>query len=93
MGAIQNHQSSQEIDTALFRKGILTQYALPAMENDLNTLAQNLFCLRQGFWNAVDKYPRLKVKVALLINFYSKFSPAFRESFFKRFDTYGVGLM
>ncbi len=93
VGAIQNHQSSQDIDTILCNKGILTQYALSAMENDLNTLAQNLFCPKQGFWKAVDKYPRLKIKVKLLIDFYGRFNPAYRENYFRKFDTYGDGLM
>ncbi|GAB2834008.1 hypothetical protein [Ferruginibacter profundus] len=93
VGAIQNNQSSQDVDTMLCKKGILTQYALSAMENDLNTLAQNLFRPNVGFWKAVDKYPRLKTKVMLLISFYAKFNPAYRESYFRKFDTYGDGLM
>ncbi|MGG9961317.1 hypothetical protein [Ferruginibacter sp. SUN106] len=93
VGAIQNNQSSQDVDTILCKKGILTQYALSAMENDLNTLAQNLFCPNRGFWKAVEKYPRLKTKVILLISFYSRFNPAYRESYFRKFDTYGDGLL
>jgi hypothetical protein len=93
VGAIQNHESSQEIDTVLCKKGILTQYALSAMENDLNTLAQNLFCPKQGFWKAVDKYPRLKTKVKSLIAFYGRFSPVYRENYFRKLDTYGDGLI
>jgi hypothetical protein len=92
VGAIQKNQSSQDIDTILCRKGILTQYALSAMENDLNTLAQNLFCPNKDFWKTVDKYPRVKAKVLLLINFYNKFSPAYTERYFRKFDTKGDGM-
>jgi hypothetical protein len=92
VGAIQNNQSSQDIDSVLCRKGILTQYALSAMENDINTLAQNLFCPAKGFWKTVDKYPRVKAKVLLLINFYNKFSPAYTQYYFRKLDTNAEGL-
>jgi hypothetical protein len=93
VGAIQKNQSSQDIDTVLCRKGILTQYALSAMENDINTLAQNLFCPERDFWKTVDRFPRVKAKVLLLINFYNKFSPAYTERYFRKFDTRGDGLI
>ncbi len=89
VGAIQKNQSAQNIDTALCRKGILTQYALSAMENDLNTLAQNLFCPNKDFWKVVDKYPRLKTKVLLMISFYNKFSAVYTENYFRRLDING----
>ena len=93
IGAIQKNQSSQDIDTVLCSKGILTQYALSAMENDINTIAQNLFCPDRNFWKTVDKYPRVKAKVLLLINFYNKFSPAYTERYFRKLDTHWDGLM
>jgi len=93
VGAIQKNQSSQDIDTILCRKGILTQYALSAMENDLNTLAQNLFCPDKNFWKTVDKYPRVKAKVVLLINFYNKFSPAYTERYFRRINVEEEGAL
>lgn len=86
VGAIQNGQSSQDLDSLLCQKGILTQYALSALENDLNTLAQNLFCPDKVFWKTVDKYPRIKTKVTLLIDFYNKFSPVYSENYFRRLD-------
>jgi hypothetical protein len=86
VGAIQSGQSSQDIDTLLCKKGILTQYALSALENDLNTIAQNLFCPDKNFWKSVDKYPKIKTKVSLLIDFYNKFSPVYSEAYFRRID-------
>jgi hypothetical protein len=93
VGAIQKNQSSQDIDTILCRKGILTQYALSAMENDLNTLAQNLFCPDKDFWKTVDKYPRVKIKVMLLINFYNKFNAAYTERYFRRMNVEDDGVL
>ncbi|MGG9971756.1 hypothetical protein ACQ33O_08170 [Ferruginibacter sp. SUN002] len=84
VGAIANGESSQDIDTALCRRGILTKYALSAMENDLNTLAQNIFKPDEGFWNIVDTYPRIRKKVNLLIDFYHKLDPVFTKSYFRK---------
>jgi hypothetical protein len=84
VGAIRNNLSSQELDSLLCRKGIPTQYASSSIENDLNTLAQNLFSPDLDFWNYVDRFPRLKQKVRMLINFYSKIDSKFDEAFFRR---------
>lgn len=87
VGAIRKHQSSQEIDTSLCQEGFLTQYAMSGMENDLNTLAQNLFCPAEGFWETVAHYPYIRVKVTLLINFYHQINPIFTENYFRNFDS------
>ena len=82
VGAIRNNESSQETDTALCSKGFLTQYAYSGIENDINTLAQNLFKPADGFWNIVNSYPGIKQKVNLLMKFYYRINPAFTRKFF-----------
>ena len=84
VGSIRNNQSSQEIDTSLCEKGFLTQYALSSMENDINTIAQNLFCPAKDFWRIAGKFPRISKKVKLLISFYHKIDPFFSKEFFAR---------
>jgi hypothetical protein len=84
VGAIRNNQSSQDLDSTLGRKGILTQYALSSIENDMNTIAQNLFCPEKNFWPFVDKYPRLRSKVKMLVNFYGRVDEGFTEEYFRR---------
>ncbi|MEO7924977.1 MAG: hypothetical protein ABIR30_14945 [Chitinophagaceae bacterium] len=86
VGAIRNNESSQDLDTALCRKGFLTQYSLSGMENDINTFAQNLFSPSAGFWKIVEQYPRIKRKVQLLAAFYNRFDPVFTEEYFKRLN-------
>lgn len=86
IGAIRNNQSSQDLDTALCNIGLLTQYASSGMENDINTYAQNLFSPSTGFWDIVEKYPRVKKKVKLLVAFYSKINPVFTMSYFRKLD-------
>ena len=86
VGAIKNNKSSQGLDSDLAAKGMLTQYAMSSLENDINTLAQNLFRPEKNFWSIVDKYPRVEKKVKLLIEFYGKLSPMFTEQYFRSFD-------
>ncbi len=86
VGAIRNNQSSQVADTVLCRMGFLTQYALSSMENDVNTVAQNLFRPHPGFWRIVDNYPLIRKKVSLLIDFYLLLSDVFTEKYFRNFE-------
>ena len=84
VGAIRNNQSSQDLDTLLCEKGFITQYAYSGLENDLNTVAQNLFKPDEGFWETVDKYPRIRQKVKLLIAFYNKTRSYFHRKLFQK---------
>jgi hypothetical protein len=83
VGAIRNNASSQDLDSVLCKRGMLTQYALSSLENDLNTFAQNLFCPTKEFWLLVKKYPRIKKKVQLFVSFYNKINSVFTEAYFR----------
>lgn len=84
VGAIRNNASSQDLDTFYCRRGMLTEYALSSLENDLNTYAQNLFCPSPGFWAIVDRYPRVRRKATLLIAFYQKINGRYTEEYFRK---------
>ncbi len=86
VGAIRNNESSQDLDTALCKKGFLTQYSLSGIENDINTFAQNIFSPSEGFWKIVDQYPRIKKKVKILIDFYNKIDDHFTDDYFKKLN-------
>jgi len=86
VGAIRNNESSQDLDTSLCRKGFLTQYSLSGIENDINTFAQNIFSPSEGFWELVDRYPRIKKKVQLLADFYNQIDPLFTETYFRNLN-------
>jgi len=86
VGSIRTGRSSQVLDRALARYGFLTEYSMSSLENDLNTLAQNLFLPDSDFWKIVDGYPRIKIKVGLLILFYSQIDHRYSESYFRNFD-------
>jgi len=81
---IRKNQSSQDLDTVLTQQGFLTQYSLSSLENDINTVAQNIFCPSPDFWLITEKYPRVKRKVKLLITFYNRINPIFTEEYFKK---------
>jgi len=87
VGAIRNNQSSQELDTMICRKGMLTQYGMSGLENDANTFAQNLFCPTKNFWVIVDRYPMIHRKTILLIQFYHQLSFVFTEDYFRKLAT------
>lgn len=86
VGAIRNGRSSQVPDTSVAKFGMLTEYAMSSMENDVNTLAQNLFLPDKNFWMIVDRYPKVYKKVRLLIAFYNKISSVFNEQYFRSFS-------
>ena len=87
VGAIRSNQSSQSFDTVLCARGCLTQYTLSSLENDLNTIAQNLFRPDPGFWEIVESYPLIRKKVSLLIEFYLRIHSKFTEAYFRQFAT------
>jgi hypothetical protein len=86
VGAIRTGRSSQVLDTSLARYGFLTEYSMSSLENDLNTLAQNMFLPDPGFWNIVDKYPRVKTKLKLLVAFYHELDQRYTEQYFRNFN-------
>lgn len=86
VGAIRTGRSSQLPDTALAKYGFLTEYSMSSLENDINTLAQNLFLPDPGFWSIFDKYPKIRTKTRLLILFYNKLDDLYTEQYFRSFD-------
>ncbi len=84
VGAIRNNESSQSLDTGLSVKGFVAQYARSSLENDVNSIAQNLFCPEKEFWTIVDRFPRVKQKTKLLIAFYNQLNPLFTEEWFRK---------
>lgn len=86
VGAIRKGRSSQVPDTSLARFGFLTEYSMSSLENDLNTLAQNLFLPDWGFWDIFDKSPGVRTKIQLLIAFYHGLDKRYTEQYFRRFS-------
>lgn len=84
VGAIRNKSSSLLFDTSICRTGLLTEYSLSSQENDINTYAQNLFAPSPGFWELVKRYPAIRKKTKILIDFYHGINRSFTEKFFRK---------
>ncbi|HMO33007.1 MAG TPA: hypothetical protein PKE63_02560 [Lacibacter sp.] len=76
--------SATALNEKLMEDGYLCDYSLSNWENDFNMYAEYIFCGGAAFWKLVDKYPLVKKKVGLVINFYNtQVSHIYRESFFR----------
>lgn len=82
--AIKNGKASEEFQAELNQEGFLGEYATSNFENDLNSFAKNLFCPKANFWELVERYPRLKCKLELILAFYFKINEKMDESYFKK---------
>lgn len=80
--AIRDGNSKTEFDEELCQKGLLYQYAMSTMENDINSFAENLFAPTRDFWKLVTQYPNIEHKLYALIDFYHKINPKFTYDYF-----------
>lgn len=81
--AIKKGSSSQVFDTLLCAVGFLHEYAKSSANEDFASFAENLFLNNQEFWKLVEKYPLIKAKKDLAIQFYQSLDPIFTEDYFK----------
>ncbi len=82
--ALKLNQTGREFEPKLLNKGIIDQYGLSSMENDFNDISMNLFKSNPGFWQVVDKYPKIRRKIDIAIAFYHHLDPQFTEEFFRQ---------
>ena len=81
--AVRKKKSSKTFDACAHDKGFLHEYAQSTLENDFNSIAEQLFMGNQRFWRVVAAYPKIKAKADLTIAFYQRIDPAFNQAFFK----------
>ena len=70
-------------DTARLAQGFLVRYSTSSLENDVNGYAAALFANEPGFWANVEKYPAVRKKTDLAIEFYHRIDPAFTREYFR----------
>ena len=80
--AVKLGKSRQELDRSFHVKGFLHQYATSTVENDFNSIAEQLFLGNPRLWTAARKHQRINNKMMLVIAFYHKIDPRFSKSFF-----------
>lgn len=83
---IKSGKSSEEFSPTLNDKGFLTEYSMSSLENDINEIAQNLFSPKPGFWHVVYRYPKVRHKVNIVIQFYHKIDPIFTMGYFMQYE-------
>jgi len=82
--AVKAGYTGTSLNEALMEKGYLCKYSLSNWENDFNMYVEYLFYRSAEFWRLVDKYPKTKMKVDMVIEFYNKYvSHLYTEEFFR----------
>lgn len=71
------------IDPAWLEKGFLNAWAATSMENDFNAFSARLFSGTRDFWILSDRYPLIRKKVLLCLQFYHSLDRKFTETYFK----------
>jgi hypothetical protein len=82
-GAIKAGKASQTFDSKEHEMGFLYEYAESTLENDLNSFAENIFMGEESFFNIVESYDKLKLKLGLTVAFYNSLDPVFTIDYFK----------
>ncbi len=67
----------------LAERGFLSAYSMTSLQNDVNIIAEELFCNPDTLFEACTQYPRLQVKVSVVLAFYRTLDPLLSEEAFK----------
>jgi len=70
-------------DAARLEQGFLVRYSMSSLENDVNGYAAALFANDRSFWANVKKYPAVRKKADLAIEFYHRIDPVFTREYFQ----------
>ena len=80
--AIKDNLASTRADEALHERGFINQYGTADLEDDFNSFAERLFMGDAKFWQAYEKYPRVKAKAELAMQFYASLDAKLDSAFF-----------
>ena len=83
-GAIKEEKASEEFDPKMHEVGFLYEYAQSTLENDFNSFAENIFVNDGSFFELVEGYEKLSLKLDLIVDFYSSINPEFTLEYFKK---------
>jgi hypothetical protein len=82
-GAIKAGKASQIFDPEEHEMGFLYEYAESTLENDINSFAENIFMGEESFFNTVESYDKLEMKLDIIVAFYNSLDPMFTIEYFK----------
>jgi hypothetical protein len=78
------HGTSQPwFDTTFLPQGFLSEYSKTTLIEDFARYAEALFMSEKEFWDAYDKYEKVRGKADLCIEFYNKLHPIFTGAYFR----------
>jgi len=86
--AIKEEKASQEFDPELHEVGFLYEYAQSDLENDFNSFAENIFANDGNFFEIIEEYEKLSLKLELIIEFYNSINPKFTIKYFKEISSF-----
>ncbi len=87
VAAVKAGKTSGEMKPELNEQGFISEYAQASIEEDFNSHVARLFIGDEAYWQALEKYPRLKAKAELVMSFYAKMNGEFSEAKFVSFRT------
>jgi hypothetical protein len=82
--AVKQKKAGLTLREAMHQAGFLVEYAQSTMENDLNGIAKMLFNGESALWEIAARFPKIRRKLDLTLDFYQKIDPAFTEAFFRK---------
>ena len=68
-------------DHSCYEKGIVSNYGLTNFENDFNEYSEMIFTYPEKFKQIMGKYPRVRDKFLIWLEFYQKIDPIFTEKY------------
>jgi hypothetical protein len=74
------HKASKAIKD-YYELGIVTNYGLTSFENDFNEYSAMILTYPQKFKKIMDKYPRVRGKFLVWLDFYQEIDPIFTEEY------------
>lgn len=79
--ALKNGKTGLKLEEKYFNMGLLCEYSMASIEEDFNVYAQELFT-DNNIFTIANKYPRVRNKLNIMINFYNKLDPRYTENAF-----------
>ncbi|MCU0316839.1 MAG: hypothetical protein MUC92_09625 [Fimbriimonadaceae bacterium] len=81
--AVKSGTHSVSYDASLHPDGFLAEYSKSSLDEDFCLIAEGLFLGKPTFWVAYDRHEKLRRKIDLVIQFYSRIDSSFTEEKFR----------
>ncbi len=89
--AVKQNKAGQILREDLHEQGFFKEYAQSTLENDFNGFAKMLFNGEAERWSVAARYPKIRRKLELTLDFYRALHPGFTEAFFRSLVASGGG--